>query len=126
MSGTQFLNSFFQAVDMAAVNTVGSPANNLTALGTTRATALQLTARLNNVTTAAASTGVTLPPGIPGVRVTLFNAGANAIQVYGSGSDTIDTIAGSTGVVLTAAARCEYFCVAPGVIVSAKMGAVSS
>ncbi len=111
----------------AVAYTVG---NALTAAGTNRATALALTAGVNNVTTAAASTGVTLPAistyGIGGNPIVIFNAGANAIQVYGAGSDTIDTIAGSTGVVLTNAKRSAYYAVAAATWVSAQLGVVSA
>lgn len=129
MSGTQFLSApNFAPVDITTVAT-STASNGLTAVGTTRATGLQLTSRINNITTAASGTGVVLPLGIPGTRVTLFNNGAQTVQVYGSGSDTIDGVAAATGVPLTAGAtagRCEYVCVAAGVILSAKMGVVSS
>jgi hypothetical protein len=129
MSGTQFLSApNFQPVDITTVAT-STAATGLTAVGTTRANALQLTARVNNITTAAAGTGVVLPLGVPGTRITLFNNGVSNIQVYGAGADTIDGVAAATGVVLTAGAtagRCEYFCVAPGVILSAKLGVVSA
>lgn len=105
---------------------IGSVAQSLTSTGTTRADALQLAAQYNNVTTAGASTGVILPAGTPGMEITLFNSGASTIKVYGSGSDTIDGTAGSTGVSLTNANRCKYFCLAANVWLSAKMGVVSS
>lgn len=124
MSGTQFLTPDFRPVDPATVGS--SSSNTLTALGTTRATGLQLFSRVNNVTTAAASTGVVLPPGNPGSRVLIFHNGVSNIKVYGFGADTIDGVAAATGVTLTAGARCEYVCVATGVIISALMGAVSA
>jgi hypothetical protein len=106
--------------------TVGlSTSNALEAAGTDRDTSLALTAQINNVTTAAASTGVTLPAGVVGRFYIVFNAGANAITVYGDGSDTIDGVAGSTGVPLTNGNRCVYFCVAANTLISAKLGAVS-
>lgn len=105
-----------------------SVATGLTAAGTTRADALALTKEINVIGTAAASTGVVLPAsatvGIGG-KVTIFNNGANAIKVYGAGSDTIDGTAGSTGVTLTNALRCEYIVVAAGTFISAQLGAVS-
>lgn len=103
-----------------------STANALTAVGTTRADALALTKQTNNVTSAAAGTGVVLPAGVIGMEITLFNAGANAIQVYGNGSDTIDGVAAATGVPLTNAKRAKYFCVAAATYVSAQMGVVSA
>lgn len=101
----------------------------LTAAGTTRADALQLAKQINNVTTAAAGTGVILPSvanaGV-GAIVTIFNAGANLIQVYGSGSDTIDGVAAATGVPLTNAKRCQFFATAAATWISAQLGVVSA
>lgn len=55
----------------------------LTAAGTNLATALQLTARFNVIGTAAASTGVRLPRGIPQIgEIRVVNRGANTITVY--------------------------------------------
>lgn len=107
----------------------------LTAVGTNRATALKIGAQVNNITTAAASTGAVLPLGTliaaQSAPITIFNAGANAITVYAAGSDTIDGTAGATGVTLTNGNRCAFYPVAvsgAGVTswVSAQLGAVSS
>ncbi len=103
-----------------------TPATTLTAVGTDRATSLALTADINNITTAAASTGATLPASTVGRVVTVFNNGANAIQVYGAGSDTIDGTAGTAGVVLTNAKRAQFFCVAANTWISAQLGVVSA
>lgn len=105
---------------------VHSVGNTLTATGTTRTDALQLAKGYNNVTTATSGTGVILPTGVAGMRITIFNNGASAIKVYGSGSDTIDGVAAATGVTLTNALRCEYFCVAAATWISAKLGATST
>ncbi len=105
---------------------IASVGNALTATGTTRTDALQLAKQVNNVTTAAAGTGVILPVGVVGMRITIFNAGANPIQVYASASETIDTVAGATGVPLTNALRCEFFYVAANTWISAQMGGISS
>ncbi len=105
------------------INSVG---NALTAVGTNRATALQLSAQVNNITTATSGTGVILPVGVVGMRITIFNAGANLIQVYASASETIDTTAGSSGVALTNTKRCEYFFVATNTWISAQLGVVSA
>lgn len=107
-------------------NSVG---NALTATGTNRATALQLAAGVNNITTAAASTGVALPSAATvgvGGSVIIFNAGASAVQVYGLGSDTIDAVAGATGVPLTNAKRAIFIVTAALTYVSAQLGVVSA
>lgn len=107
----------------------GPTATGLTAIGTTRANSLALTAEVNVIGTAAASTGVTLPAassvGIGG-SVIIFNDGANAIKVYGAGSDTIDGVAAATGVTLTNALRCEFYVTAAATYKSAKLGATST
>jgi|SRR5579863_2850439 len=124
------------AVNAGTVSAIDTAANvadsalvdqTVTATGSTRATAYAIVAQVTNITTAAASTGVVLPAANkPGACRRIFNAGANPITVYGNGTDTIDTIAGATGVTLTNAKRCEYYCVAVGVWISAQLGAVSA
>lgn len=106
--------------------TLRSVGNALTAVGTNRATALQLAKEVNNVTTAASGTGVILPVGVAGMRITVFSAGANVIQVYATASETIDTVAGSTGVPLTNTKRADFFFVAANTWVSCQLGAVSA
>lgn len=103
-----------------------SVGNALTATGTNRSTALQLAKEINNVTTAAASTGVLLPVGVVGMRITVFNGGANAMQVYATASETIDGVAGATGVPLTNAKRADFFFTAANTWISAQLGVVSA
>lgn len=93
-------------------------ANGLTAAGTTRADALALTASINRVGTAAASTGVILPAAKVNQPILVINDGANAIKVYGAGSDTIDGVAATTGVTLTNAKRAWFIPTASGAYVS--------
>lgn len=54
----------------------------------------------NSVVTvvAGAADSVLLPPGYVGLEIFLVNAGANSMQVFGSGSDTIDAVATAVGV----------------------------
>jgi hypothetical protein len=128
------LNEWMDALNSAFNGTTPftqhfSVATGLTAAGTTQANALALTKDINVISTAAASTGVVLPSaatvGIGGY-VVIFHDGANAIKVYGAGSDTIDGVAGATGVTLTNAKRCEYFVTAAGAWKSAQLGVVSA
>ncbi len=51
--------------------------------------------------TANAADSVQLPVAAAGLQVTLINDGAAAAQVFAAGSDTIDGVAGATGVVAT-------------------------
>lgn len=98
----------------------------LTATGTTRADALQLAKEVNRLTTVASGTGVILPVGVVGMRIRIYQSGANPVKVYASASETIDGVAGATGVTLTNALRCEYEFVAANTWISAQLGAVSA
>lgn len=109
-----------------ATYALASVGNALTAVGTNRGSALQLAKAVNNVTTAASGTGVILPVGVVGMTITVFNAGANAIQVYASASETIDTVAGSTGVPLTNTKRANYVFTAANTWLSYQLGVVSA
>lgn len=61
--------------------------------------ALALTKGVNNVTTvAAAGDSVRLPASAAGQEITITNSGANSMQVYGAGTDTINGVATGTGV----------------------------
>ncbi len=80
----------------------------------TQSNALVLANMINRITTAAVASGVKLMPAIAGLEVTLINAGANTAKVFASGSDTIDTIAGSTGVTLIATKTANYYCATNG------------
>lgn len=73
----------------------------VTAAGTTIADATLLTGQVNNVSTAAASTGVKLNPNTPlGITVTVRNGGANDLKLYPtSASDVIN--GGSAGAAIT-------------------------
>lgn len=91
---------------------IGSTQNNITAQADgTKANATQLTAVKCRVTVSAgALDSVLLPPGYPGLEVTVFNGGDNSIQVFGAGSDTINEIATAVGVTQNAGISAIYTC----------------
>lgn len=91
-----------------------SASDGLTAAGTTQATALQLSSEINRVTTVAVGSGVMLPASSPGLTVLVINSGANPVQVYGSGTDTIDGVATATGVQQMQGSNCLFVCAASG------------
>lgn len=96
---------------------LASVADGLTAhVGGTQAAALLLPAAINRVTTVTSATdSVKLPPSVAGMRITVINdASANALQIFGSGTDTIDAVATATGVALSAAKRAIFYCVTAG------------
>ena len=119
-------------LNISVANLLGSglptdnAANGLVSAGNNQATALALTKNYTVVATVASSTGVVLPAASIGQTIYVFNNGANVLQVYGNGSDTIDGVAGSTGVPLTNAKRCAYVCVAANTWISAQLGVVSA
>lgn len=80
-----------------AIAIVGDVANNLTALGSTQGTALKLSAVNSIVTTAAASTGVQVPPMGPGDTIQVANLGANALLVYPITGGTVQGGAANAG-----------------------------
>ena len=74
----------------------GDGATGLVALGTTAATALQLSAVFNAITTSAASTGVKLPPTEVGAMVGIRNDSGQTVAVYPyDTSSTINAAAAS-------------------------------
>lgn len=80
----------------------------LTAAGTEIGDALALTARINVITTAAASTGVKLPDVPVGVTVIVQNNGASTMNIFPhSSSGTIN--GGSAGAAVTVAAAAGNF-----------------
>lgn len=64
--------------------------STLTATGSSKTDALQLTTSANVFTTVAASTGARLPAASGSPPVAIFNGGASALSVYASGTDTIN------------------------------------
>lgn len=91
-----------------------STGGGLTALSGGQAGALALTAEVNRITTCAAGNGVKLPAALAGLSIIVINKGANAVQVYGAGSDTVDGIAAATGVTQMVSSVCIFFCTTAG------------
>ncbi len=122
-------NLTISAIGTAAVvmgnNLARTAVTTISAAGTTRADATQLTADVTKLTTVGANTGVILPTGIVGMSILIENGGASVCKVYANGSETIDGTAGSTGVSLTNAKRCIYYFIATNTWISAQMGVVS-
>lgn len=79
----------------------------------TKGNATPLGYGINTITTVAgAADSVLLPPAFPGAIAIVINTVATAIQVFGSGTDTIDGIATGTGIDQAASARAVYYGVA--------------
>lgn len=77
--------------------------------------AMQLVAQTSRVTTVVTSgDSVKLPPSTPGLELTVINAGANPMQVFGSGTDTINGVATATGVSQMSNSAVIYICTSAG------------
>src|SRR5277367_5006716 len=87
--------------------------------GQTNALALNPVDFVHVVTTVATTAdSVRLPVSVKGQAHKVINAGANSMQVFGAGTDTINAVATGTGVAIAAGAGTEYFCYAAGTWVS--------
>jgi len=95
---------------------VGSNAAALTAFaGGGRAGAFQIvTAYAQFSTVASGNDSCVLPKSVPGMSIVIQNDGANSMQVFANGSDTINGTAGATGVALASGATAMYQCVVAG------------
>lgn len=89
----------FPAGQAKAIN--GQAKVTISAAGTVISDATDLTASVNVVTTAAASSGVQLPSAEIGDSVEILNLGANGVLVYpDSSSNRINNLSAGTGFVL--------------------------
>jgi hypothetical protein len=80
-----------------------------------KASATVLTAMINHVTACAtAADSLLLMPATAGLRVSIHNYGAQAAQVFGQGTDTINDVATATGVSQAAGKSALYDCPADG------------
>ena len=117
VGGKLNINSGGQIVLESGAVWLESFAEGLTAhAGGGEASALVLTALLNRVTTVATiADSVKLPPttnyisGSSSASVTVINAAANALQMFGNGTDTINGVASGTGVSIPGGKTASFF-----------------
>lgn len=104
---------------------------SITPAGSNAATATPIASTTTQLGTAASTTGAALSVpaaslvGVSG-SLLLINSGTAAVHIYTSTGDTIDTIAGTTGVTLTNGNRCFFTPVASGTWVSGPAGTIST
>jgi hypothetical protein len=80
-----------------------------------QASATALVAMQNRVTTAAnQGASVKLPTSQAGMQITIDNRAGNAIQVFGNGTDTINSITSSTGISQAIGQVATYYCFTAG------------
>jgi len=87
----------------------GDIQDNVTAAGSTQGTATLVTGVHVIVTTAAASTGVILPPAEPGAEVDIKNLGANAVNVYPATGGAINALAANAAFSVAAGGQVSLF-----------------
>ena len=86
---------------LATISICGDGATGLVAVGSTQATALQLSAVFNAITTSSASTGLKLPPCEAGAMVYIYNLAGQDLRIYSNGTETMNAaVAGATGVLV--------------------------
>ena len=86
---------------LSTISICGDGATALVATGSSATDALQLSACYNSIGTAAASTGVKLPPTEVGAMVAVYNGGASTLTVYPATGSTINAAAASLSVTAT-------------------------
>jgi hypothetical protein len=92
-SGSSWLAGYFDETILKGTDTITAHA------GGGRASATALNAGFNNVTVvASAADSVVLPAAATGKWIVVRNSGANAMQVFAAGTDTVEGIAGATGI----------------------------
>ena len=99
-------------VMQALMDEMFSAENGITATaGGTKAAARPLTCAKNTVSVCAtAADSVLLPAPQIGRTILVANRGAASMQVFGSGSDTINGVATGTGVAQAAGIESAYYC----------------
>lgn len=106
-SGALPLANFLAGTAAGITPTIGLTAH----AGGGQANALPLANAMNEVSTVAtAADSVSLPLANDGLVVYLRNASATSMQVFGSGTDTINGVATATGVAQAAGVSAIYFC----------------
>ena len=97
------------ATQLMTVSICGNGGDTLTSTGSTRTDALQLTKVYNNVSSAAAGTGVLLPPTQEGEVIYVTNTDLNPIKVYPY--ESTSTISGGSSVTLSKSYSAVFFAV---------------
>ena len=91
-----------------------------------QASAVLLGDQLNGVATVATSgDSVVLPQASPGFTLTIINYGANPAQVFGNAttSDTINGVAGATGISIMPQSIANFYCITAGAWYAEGLGA---
>lgn len=122
LGGTKYVD--FSTISSTFSNFVVEGSSSITAGTTqTQAGATPITTQRVKVTVGTSGDGVKLPSAIVGLEVSVYNSSAsNPMQVYGSGTDTINGQTSTVGVSQPASSIDIYICVSAGTWV-AEVGA---
>ncbi len=112
MFSGEFLQTMFARILQGGI----SRQDTITAhSGGTKAAAFPLVASWNRITVCAADhDSVLMPPAIAGSQVMVINAGADILDVYGKGTDTIDTNATATATNILTTKLKVFTCITRG------------
>lgn len=107
---------------LAANAICGDQSSALTAVGTTKATALQLSNQCNYVSICSSGKGVALPPMNQGDDVEVYNNGANNLLIYTTVgvADTITNLSANGGFTLSVQKGCGFSKVTSSVLMVNK------
>jgi hypothetical protein len=110
-------------VDIANLQLLDSAADAMTATpAATQTNTTALTSRVNRFSTVASGAGTRLPPALPGMTVTVYNAGANALLIFPSsaaqggitGGDQINALGANASYSETAGNKATFQCLTAG------------
>lgn len=89
--------------------------NIIATAGGGQAAAFQINSQTARITTVATiGDSIMLPPSAPGLELLVINHGANAMQVFGTGADTVDDQVATAGVSQMAGSLVIYSCATAG------------
>jgi hypothetical protein len=82
---------------------------NITASGTTQATATQITKNINIVTSVPTNSGIRMPVAAPGYRIIIKNTTSNPLNLYPASGARINSLVNNEAFVLPAEASLEFY-----------------
>jgi hypothetical protein len=97
---------------VATTNHIFSVATGISAAGSTQATGTAISKDFNVVSAVLSGNGVTLPTAVAGMRITVINTSANALNVYPLGNGIINSAAANAAYSQPAGARLDFICTA--------------
>jgi hypothetical protein len=92
---------------------IASVGTGISAAGSTQGTATAISKAFNVVSTVSSgANGVSLPTAVAGMRITIINTSANALNVYPLGNGIINTQAANAALSVAAGGKLDFLCTA--------------